>query len=47
MKPHLRMRYGVWSCITLAGPIAIGCGRTPIEAYAEWQADCLRVGRFQ
>lgn len=37
MKPHLRLRYGVWSCLTWV-PRVVGCGATPAEAYAEWAA---------
>jgi hypothetical protein len=37
MKPRIRLRFGIWSCATMF-PRAIGCGRTPVEAYVDWQA---------
>jgi hypothetical protein len=37
MKPHIRLRYGIWGCVTLV-PRVIGCGFSPREAYAEWRS---------
>jgi hypothetical protein len=35
MKPRIRLRYGIWTCVTYP-PFVCGCGYTPSEAYAEW-----------
>lgn len=35
-KPHLNFKHGVWACFTV-GTFAIGCGRTPRDAWLEWR----------
>lgn len=37
MKPRIRLRFGVWTCVT-PWPFVCGCGYSPAAAYAEWQA---------
>lgn len=36
MKPRIRLRHGIWSCVTRR-PYACGCGYTPLAAFEEWQ----------
>lgn len=36
MKPRIRLRWGIWACITRQ-PFVCGCGYTPTEAYDEWR----------
>jgi hypothetical protein len=35
-RPHIRYRFGVWSCVTM-WPFICGCGYTAKDAYAEWE----------
>lgn len=42
MKPRLRIRFGIWVCVT-ARPFACGCGYSPGDAFKEWQA--IREGQ--
>lgn len=47
MKPRLRMRYGVWSCVSWRrvewGLCAtVGHGYTPREAYDDWTLEVNR-----
>lgn len=38
MKPHLRKKFGIWSCASVeAGVLRLGYGYTPRMAYEEWQ----------
>ena len=47
-KPHISFHRGVWGCFTYARmmnslwPVRAGYGRTPQEAYAEWQRDTIK-----
>lgn len=36
MKPRIRLRFGVWCCVTPT-PFVCGCGYTPVDAYLEWE----------
>lgn len=37
MKPRIRIRHGIWCCVTLQ-PFVCGCGYSPLAAFREWQA---------
>jgi hypothetical protein len=36
MKPRIRLRFGVWVCVT-PEPFVCGCGYAPKGAFKEWQ----------
>lgn len=38
MKPRIRLRYGIWCCVSWAGPYGriSGDGYTALDAYNEW-----------
>lgn len=36
MKPRIRLRFGVWCCISM-WPFICGCGYSPRAAYDEWE----------
>lgn len=42
MKPHLRIRFGVWHCRRPALDEHFGLGFTLAEAYDDWWAENLR-----
>lgn len=44
MKPHIRLRFGIWSCFSLV-PMHIGCGASPREAFEEWERDVRECAR--
>jgi hypothetical protein len=46
MKPRLRIRFGIWGCVsgTYLQDMVAGYGRTPKEAYWEWEQQ-VKEGR--
>ena len=36
-KPNIRKQRGYWVCETEAPNFSVGCGKTPYEAYLDWQ----------
>lgn len=43
-KPHLRLKHGVWSCVTfsplngwMAYQFRVGYGYSPLAAYRDWK----------
>jgi ribosomal protein L37AE/L43A len=44
MKPHLRLKYGIWSCVSMFGGYRrAGYGYSPNAAYEDWLADGVRI----
>lgn len=37
MKPRLRLRFGIWACVTFKPWFACGCAESPLEAFREWE----------
>lgn len=42
-KPRIRIRFGVWCCVTL-WPFICGCAYSPADAYEAWKKRVAELG---